>query len=102
MGWGPCAATDTFACSRRSSMVPPPTPSILAYFGELEDPRVSPATRHQLLDIVAIALCAILCGADTWVEVEAFGRAKEAWLRTFLGLPHGIPSHDTFGRVFAA
>jgi len=83
-------------------MVPPPTPSILAYFGELEDPRVSPATRHQLLDIVAIALCAILCGADPWVEVEAFGRAKEAWLRTFLGLPHGIPSHDTFGRVFAA
>ncbi|MGH8573545.1 MAG: ISAs1 family transposase, partial [Gammaproteobacteria bacterium] len=79
-----------------------PTPSILAHFQELDDPRVSPATRHQLLGIVAIAVCAVICGADTWVEVEAFGRAKEAWLRTFLGLPHGIPSHDTFGRVFAA
>ena len=79
-----------------------PTTSILAHFQELDDPRVSPATRHQLLDIVAIALCAVICGADTWVEVEAFGRAKEPWLRTFLALPHGIPSHDTFGRVFAA
>lgn len=83
-------------------MPTPPTPSILAHFQELEDPRISPATRHQLLDIVAIAICAVICGADTWVEVEAFGRAKAAWLRTFLALPHGIPSHDTFGRVFAA
>ena len=47
------------------------------------------------------ALCAVLCGADSWVDVELFGRAKEAWLRTFLSLPNGIPSHDTFGRVFA-
>jgi predicted transposase YbfD/YdcC len=83
-------------------MPKPPRASILTHFHDLEDPRVSPATRHQLLDIVAIALCAVICGADTWVEVEAFGRAKEPWLRTFLALPHGIPSHDTFGRVFAA
>jgi predicted transposase YbfD/YdcC len=83
-------------------MSTPPTTSIVAHFAHLEDPRVSPATRHQLLDIVAIAICAVVCGADTWVEVEAFGRAKEAWLRTFLALPHGVPSHDTFGRVFAA
>lgn len=83
-------------------MPTPPTASILAHFQDLEDPRISPATRHQLLDIVAIAICAVICGADTWVEVEAFGRAKAAWLRTFLALPHGIPSHDTFGRVFAA
>jgi predicted transposase YbfD/YdcC len=83
-------------------MSPPPTPSILAHFQALDDPRVSPATRHKLLDIVAIAVCAVICGADTWVEVEAFGQAKAAWLRTFLALPHGIPSHDTFGRVFAA
>jgi hypothetical protein len=75
---------------------------MLPHFHELEDPRSSPATRHHLLDIVAIALCAVVCGADTWVEVEAFGRAKEPWLRTFLALPHGMPSHDTFGRVFAA
>jgi predicted transposase YbfD/YdcC len=80
----------------------PPTTSILAHFQGLDDPRVGPATRHQLLDIVAIAVCAVICGADTWVEGAAFGRAKEDWLRTFLALPHGIPSHDTFGRVFAA
>jgi predicted transposase YbfD/YdcC len=82
--------------------MPLPPTSILAHFAALDDPRVSPATRHQLLDIVAIALCAVICGADTWVEVEAFGQAKRAWLGTFLALPHGIPSHDTFGRVFAA
>ena len=79
-----------------------PTPSLLTHFQELEDPRISPATRHHLLDIVAIAVCAVICGADTWVEVEAFGQAKRAWLETFLALPHGIPSHDPFGRVFAA
>lgn len=79
-----------------------PTTSILAHFQNLDDPRVSPATRHQLLDVVAIAVCAVICGADSWVEVEAFGRAKRDWLGTFLALPHGIPSHDTFGRVFAA
>src|SRR5688572_2267503 len=79
-----------------------PTPKLLAHFHDLDDPRVSPATRHQLLDIVAIAVCAVICGADTWVEVEAFGKAKRDWLATFLALPHGIPAHDTFGRVFAA
>jgi predicted transposase YbfD/YdcC len=83
-------------------MLSPPPASMLAHFAALDDPRVSPATRHQLLDIVAIALCAVICGADTWVEVEAFGQAKRDWLETFLALPHGIPSHDTFGRVFAA
>lgn len=83
-------------------MLPAPSASLLEHFQHLDDPRVSPATRHQLLDIVAIALCAVICGADSWVEIEAFGRAKRAWLGTFLALPHGIPSHDTFGRVFAA
>jgi predicted transposase YbfD/YdcC len=53
------------------------------------------------LDILTIALCAVICGADSWVEVERFGHAKEDWLRTFLSLANGIPSHDTFGRVFA-
>jgi predicted transposase YbfD/YdcC len=73
-----------------------------AHFAALPDPRSGPATRHELLDIVTIALCAVLCGADSWVDVALFGRSKEAWLRTFLALPHGVPSHDTFGRVFAA
>ena len=75
---------------------------ISVYFGEVEDPRVDRTKLHRLLDIVAIALLGVICGADSWTEIEAFGVAKEAWLRTFLALPHGIPSHDTFGRVFAA
>lgn len=71
-------------------------------FAQVEDPRIDRCKRHQLLDIIAIALCGIICGADSWTEVAEFGRAKEAWLRRFLELPNGIPSHDTFGRVFAA
>ena len=73
-----------------------------AHFADLPDPRIERCKRHELLDIVAVALCAVICGADTWVDVAEFGRSKEAWLRTFLALPNGIPSHDTFGRVFAA
>jgi predicted transposase YbfD/YdcC len=72
------------------------------HFADLPDPRVARCKRHDLLDVVTVALCAVICGADTWVGVAEFGRSKEAWLRTFLALPNGIPSHDTFGRVFAA
>jgi predicted transposase YbfD/YdcC len=71
------------------------------HFATLEDPRVERTKRHQLLAIITIALCAVICGADIWVDVEEFGKAKRAWLETFLELPNGIPSHDTFGRVFA-
>lgn len=81
--------------------MPLSSPRLLDHFAELPDPRIERTKRHALLDIVAIALCAVICGADSWVEVEVFGRAKEAWLRRFLALPNGIPSHDTFGRVFA-
>ena len=66
-----------------------------------EDPRTGPARRHELLDIIVITLCAVSCGADHWVEIEEFGKAKEDWFRRFLKLPNGIPSHDTFGRVFS-
>ena len=69
-------------------------------FGILEDPRTGHAIRHELLDIIVITLCAVICGADNWVEIEEFGKAKEDWFRRFLKLPNGIPSHDTFGRVF--
>jgi predicted transposase YbfD/YdcC len=55
-----------------------------------------------LTDVLTLAICGVICGADSWTEVAQFGRAKEAWFKTFLSLPHGIPSHDTFGRVFAA
>src|SRR5918912_3062115 len=82
-------------------MEPPPRTSLEVYFGELTDPRVARTRVHRLGDVVTIALCAVLCGANDWVAVETFGHAKEAWLRTFLALPGGIPSHDTFGRVFA-
>ena len=76
--------------------------SIAAHFATLPDPRVAGSTRHELLDILTIALCAVICGADSFVGMVAFAEAKEAWLRTFLPLPGGIPCHDTFGRVFAA
>ena len=74
---------------------------LLRIFGEVEDPRVERTKLHRLPDILVITLCAVICGADTWMEIELFGQAKLDWLRTFLELPHGIPSHDTFGRVFA-
>lgn len=77
-----------------------PAASIEHHFSDLEDPRIDRTKQHKLLDIVVIAICAVICGADDWVAVESFGNAKHDWLETFLGLPNGIPSHDTFGRVF--
>jgi predicted transposase YbfD/YdcC len=74
---------------------------ITEYFGKVRDPRIGNATRHKLIDIIVIAVCAVICGANSWAEVELFGKSKSGWLKTFLELPHGIPSHDTFGRVFA-
>lgn len=79
----------------------PARTSIDVHFGSLTDPRVERTRAHRLSDLITIALCAIVCGANDWVAVETFGHAKAAWLRTFLPLPGGIPSHDTFGRVFA-
>jgi predicted transposase YbfD/YdcC len=75
--------------------------SIARYFAALPDPRIDRTKKHLLGDILVIALCAVICGADSWDEVETFGRAREGWLRRFLALPNGIPSHDTFYRVFA-
>jgi predicted transposase YbfD/YdcC len=75
--------------------------SLVAHFGALEDPRISAKNRHKLLDIIMIAICAVICHADDWVSVAQFGRAKEGWFRRFLELPNGIPSHDTFNRVFS-
>ena len=77
------------------------TASIVEHFGELEDPRIERQKQHQLLDVIVIAMCAVICGAEDWVASEPFGKAKEAWFGRFLALPNGIPSHDTFGRVFA-
>ena len=78
-----------------------PTPAITSYFSGLEDPRSDHTRWHQLIDIITITVCGVICGADSWVELEQFGKSKEEWLKRFLELPNGIPSHDTFGRVFA-
>src|SRR3972149_1902216 len=75
--------------------------SIQTHFAPLTDPRSDHTKQHLLLDIIVIAFAAIICGADNWVDVQAFGEAKREWFRRFLPLPNGIPSHDTFGDVFA-
>lgn len=72
------------------------------HFRDLADPRVRRTRRHELVDILVIAICTLLCGGENFNDMEDFGRAKEEWLRTFLALPNGIPVHDTFNRVFAA
>jgi predicted transposase YbfD/YdcC len=77
-----------------------PAATIAEHFSELEDPRRY-NRRHLLHDIIVIAICAAICGADDWVAVEDFGCAKQSWFGKFLELPHGIPSHDTFGDVFS-
>ncbi len=76
-----------------------PAATITEHFSELKDPRRY-NKRHLLHDIIVIAICAAICGADDWVAVEDFGEAKRSWFEKFLELPHGIPSHDTFGDVF--
>lgn len=76
--------------------------TLLEHFQDLEDPRTSYLIEHRLLDIIGLTICAVLCGADSWVEIELYGNAKQAWLKSFLCLPNGIPSHDTIARLFAA
>jgi predicted transposase YbfD/YdcC len=81
-------------------MAPTLRTSISEHFATLSDPRAEQGKEHLLVDILTITLCAVICGADDWVAVATFGETKASWLRTFLALPNGIPSHDTFGRVF--
>jgi len=76
-------------------------PTIEQHFGDLTDPRIDRTKLHKLLDILVIAICAVIAGADNWEDVEEFGNARVEWFRTFLELPNGIPSHDTFTRLFA-
>jgi hypothetical protein len=75
--------------------------SLVEHFEDLEDFRVERTKIHQSSVIIVIAICAFICGADNWVEIEGFGQAERDWLEALLGIPNGIPSHDTFGRVFA-
>jgi predicted transposase YbfD/YdcC len=83
-------------------MSQPQTLPLLSSFAVLPDPRVERTRRHKLLDIIGLTVCAVIAGADDWVHVEKFGYAKIDWLRKFLELSNGIPSHDTIGRVFAS
>jgi predicted transposase YbfD/YdcC len=76
--------------------------SPLDYFTEIEDPRVERTKEHLLEDIIFITIAAVICGAESWNDIENYGKSKAFWLKQFLRLPNGIPSHDTFNRVFSA
>jgi len=78
-----------------------PLEAIEEHFSKVSDPRKDRTRDHKLIDIIAIAICAVICGAEGWVDIELYGKSKQHWLSTFLELPNGIPSHDTFGRVFS-
>jgi hypothetical protein len=78
-----------------------PSASLLKHFENLEDPRTDYLIEHKLLDIIGITICAVICGAETWVEIEEYGTSKFEWLKEFLELSYGIPSHDTISRLFA-
>jgi predicted transposase YbfD/YdcC len=75
--------------------------SMSEHFNTITDPRQEGKTQHKLADIIGITICAVISGANSWAEIEAYGKSKYEFLRSFLELPHGIPSHDTFGRVFS-
>jgi predicted transposase YbfD/YdcC len=75
--------------------------TITGHFAEVKDPRIERTKEHPLLNILVIAICGVICGADGWVGIEEYGKSKQDWLAGFLDLKNGIPSHDTFGRVFA-
>jgi len=77
-----------------------PLETIKEHFAQVIDPRINRTKDHKLIDIIGIAICAVICGAENWVDIELYGHSKIEWLQTFLELPNGIPSHDTFGRVF--
>ena len=75
--------------------------SIIRNFEEVTDPRIILKTTHKLVEIIAIAIYAVICGADKWTQIEEYGKANHEWLKKFLELPNGIPSHDTFGSIFS-
>lgn len=77
-------------------------PSFVEFFETLADPRVERTKRHKLSDILFITIAAVLSGCDDWNDIELYGQSKQCWLSQYLELPNGIPSHDTFNRVFAA
>ena len=77
-----------------------PVENLVQHFGAVADPRCGGKIEHRLTDILVIAVCAVIACAESWDDIALYGRSKLDWLRTFLELPNGIPSHDTFRRVF--
>ena len=75
--------------------------SLEEIFGKIQDPRIDRTKLHKLIDIIILAICAVICGAEGWEEIEEFGKEKQEWLGNILELPNGIPSHDTISRVFS-
>ena len=82
-------------------MTPSLESSLIQHNACLQDPRIERTKQHLLIDMIVIAILAVISGADGWVAIETYGHSKQEWLSTFLSLPNGIPSHDTFARVFA-
>ena len=78
-----------------------PKHSIAEHFNDIEDVRIERGKKHKLIDIITISICAVVCGADGWIDIEMYGIARKKWLEKFLELPNGIPSHDTFSRVLS-
>ena len=74
---------------------------LFTHFEDIDDPRIERTKKHKLFDIIVLSICAVIANADTFVEIERYGKAKYDWLKKFLELTHGIPSHDTIGRVFS-
>jgi predicted transposase YbfD/YdcC len=82
-------------------MEQPAPKTLVEHFSAIDDPRIDRTKLHKLIDILVISICATICGAETWEDFQLFGLAKQDWFKTFLELPNGVPSHDTFRRVFA-
>lgn len=80
----------------------PATAALMEKFSTLVDPRIERTKKHSMTDLLVISICGFICGIDNWVELEEFGEIKKDWFKEFLELPNGIPSHDTFGRFYAA
>lgn len=88
--------------TKRTVALASPTSSLTTHFSSLTDPRVARTQLHALMDIITIAVLAVICGAEGWEECSEFGKSKKEWLKTFLALDNGIPCSDTFRRVFGA
>ena len=78
------------------------TAPLFEKFATLTDPRIERTKKHSMTDILVISICGFICGVDNWVDLELFAEIRHDWFMTFLELPNGIPSHDTFGRFYAA